>query len=157
MAKRILRVYADTSVFGGVFDEEFSDGSRTFFDQVRAGRFLLATSATVEEEIAAAPIHVRRLFETAPVAEVLEVTGAALDLRAAYLQAGIVPPKSRTDALHVALATIDGCSLVVSWNFAHIVHFEKIPLYNKVNALKGYGPIAIYSPLEVIDYENQDL
>lgn len=31
----IPRVYADTSVFGGVFDEEFCDTSRTFFEQVR--------------------------------------------------------------------------------------------------------------------------
>ena len=31
-----LRVYADTSVFGGVFDEEFEDASRAFFDQIRA-------------------------------------------------------------------------------------------------------------------------
>ena len=30
-----LRVYADTSVFGGAFDEEFEDASKMFFDQVR--------------------------------------------------------------------------------------------------------------------------
>ena len=29
-----IRVYADTSVFGGVFDEEFQVASRTFFEQV---------------------------------------------------------------------------------------------------------------------------
>jgi hypothetical protein len=29
-------VYADTSVFGGVFDEEFTTASRVFFDQVQA-------------------------------------------------------------------------------------------------------------------------
>jgi len=41
----------------------------------------------------------------------------------------------------------------VSWNFRHIVHFEKIPLYNAVNVLNGWGHIGIYSPLEVIEYE----
>jgi len=34
MAMRKLRVYADTSVFGGVFDDEFAEASRAFFDQV---------------------------------------------------------------------------------------------------------------------------
>lgn len=34
-----IRVYADTSVYGGVFDEEFSVPSRRFFDRVRQGRF----------------------------------------------------------------------------------------------------------------------
>lgn len=43
MATPRLRVYADTSVFGGCFDDEFAEASRTFFDQVKSGRFVLAT------------------------------------------------------------------------------------------------------------------
>jgi hypothetical protein len=58
------------------------------------------------------------------------------------------------DALHVAISTISGCDLIVSWNFKHIVHFDKIPKYNAVNVLNGYGRIGIYSPLEVIKYGN---
>ncbi|MDJ0509521.1 MAG: hypothetical protein QNJ64_09750 [Crocosphaera sp.] len=57
------------------------------------------------------------------------------------------------DALHVALASVSGCSMIVSWNFKHIVHFQKIPLYRAINAVKGYAQIDIYSPLEVINYE----
>lgn len=34
----ILRVYADTSVFGGVFDEGFEEASLAVFRQVREGR-----------------------------------------------------------------------------------------------------------------------
>ena len=41
-----------------------------------------------------------------------------------------------------------------SWNFRHIVNFQKIPRYNAVNTLNGYKEIAIYSPLEVIEYED---
>jgi hypothetical protein len=32
---RILRVYCDTSVFGGCFDEEFSEASLQLFDHFR--------------------------------------------------------------------------------------------------------------------------
>ena len=46
--------------------------------------------------------------------------------------------------------------MIVSWNFKHIVHYQKIPLYNAVNTLQGYGNIFIYSPLEVMGYEDQD-
>jgi hypothetical protein len=60
------------------------------------------------------------------------------------------------DALHVAVATASDCSLIVSWNFKHIVHFEKIPLYNAVNTLRGHAHIGIFSPLEVIQYEGED-
>jgi hypothetical protein len=43
--------------------------------------------------------------------------------------------------------------MIVSWNFKHIVNYQKIPLYNAVNILHGYGQIAIYSPLEVVGNE----
>jgi len=158
MKRPIPRVYADTSVFGGVFDEEFQEASRTLFQQVRDGRFSLVTSGAVRREIAEAPARVQAFFESVlPLVEVVEVTDAAVRLQAAYLRAGIVSLKWAVDTLHVALATTTGCSLIVSWNFAHIVHFDKIPLYNAVNALRGYAPLGIQSPLEVIGYEDQDL
>lgn len=55
------------------------------------------------------------------------------------------------DALHVALATISGCRLIVSWNFRHIVNYRKIPMYNGVNQARGYAPLFIHTPQEVVD------
>jgi predicted nucleic acid-binding protein len=155
---KAIRVYADTSVFGGLYDEEFQQPSQTFFAQVKSGQFGLVTSAVVQDEMIAAPAIVRRFFaEMLSYAEVADVTASALELRDAYLQANIVTPKYSGDALHVALATVAGCSLIVSWNFQHIVHFRKIPLYNAINTLQGYQPIAIYSPREVIHYEDEEV
>ena len=73
------------------------------------------------------------------------------------MDAHVLTPKWRADALNVALASVSACSLIISWNFTHIVHFQKIPLYNAINRLNGYPEIGIYSPLEVIVYEDQDL
>lgn len=55
--------------------------------------------------------------------------------------------------MRVAIATCNGCSINISWNFRYIVHYEKIPLYNAINKVNGYSEINIYSPLEVISYE----
>ena len=74
MALELPKIYADTSVYGGVFDDEFKRPSMDFFDAIRKR------------------------------------------------------------------------------NFKHIVHYNKIPLYNAVNTLKGYKEILIHSPLEVIEY-----
>lgn len=63
MIKHALRVYADTSVFGGIGDSEYEQASRTFFDQVRNARFELVTSAVVQNEIESAPDQVRELFD----------------------------------------------------------------------------------------------
>lgn len=151
-----VRVYADTSVFGGVFDEEFAEASKEFFQEVRDGRFALVTSAVVQAELEPAPEDVRMFFEDIlDAAEVAEVTTEALALKDAYLRAGIVGAKYTDDALHVALASVSGCRVIVSWNFRHIVHFEKIPKYNAVNVLHGHAALGVYSPTEVIRYEDQ--
>ena len=150
MDVRPVRVYADTSIFGGVFDDEFAGGSSRFLDAVREGRLQLVVSKTVTDELIEAPTPVRALFdELLPQAEVIEVPDAAIALQAEYLRHGIVTARWAADALHVAAATVAGCAMIVSWNFTHIVNFRRIPLYNAVNRLNGYGEIAIYSPLEV--------
>jgi hypothetical protein len=149
------RVYADTSVFGGVFDDEFARGSEALFASVRAGKAYLVTSAVVEDELVAAPECVRNYFRRMlPWMQRAPLTEHALSLRKAYLDAGIVTRKSMADALHVAVATTNLCSVLVSWNCRHIVHFQKIPLYNAVNRQHGFAEIAIHTPLEVVDVED---
>jgi len=122
---RIPRVYADTSVFGGVFDEEFQVPSTRFFDQVRSGRFVLVTSTLVREEIQTAPAHVQGFFdEVTDTAELIVMSDGAVRLQTAYVNAGVVTERSTADALHVALASVAGCGLIVSWNFRHIVNYR---------------------------------
>jgi len=151
-------VYTDTSVFGGVFDDEFEEPSRAFFGQVRAGRFSLLVSDVSRREIVFAPARVRDFFdEWLAFMRLVPVDGHVLALRDAYVAAGIVSAKWAEDAAHVAAATVAQADLIVSWNFRHIVHFDKIRLYNAVNALRGYRQLEIHSPQEVIDYEDEDL
>nr|VFJ61564.1 MAG: Predicted nucleic acid-binding protein, contains PIN domain [Candidatus Kentron sp. DK] len=150
-----MKVYVDTSVFGGVFDEEFAEDSRKFFEDLKAGKFDLVISALVEEEVKSAPQQVRAHFnQFSSSAEIAGIGPEVLDLRDAYLAAGIVTRKSMDDAAHVALATVSGCAIIVSWNFKHIVHFQKIPKYNAVNILNGYHSIDIYPPSSVISYDD---
>jgi predicted nucleic acid-binding protein len=154
MTKRQIRVYADTSVYGGVFDEEFAEASQAFFDLIRNGYYTLCVSEVVHQELLVAPEKVNELFqEFLPTAQLLDIGPDALELQQAYIVEGILTEKWYDDALHVALATVAECDIIVSWNFKHIVNFRKIPLFNAVNVLKGYRQIAIHSPLEVINYE----
>lgn len=113
------------------------------------------TSAVVEAEIELAPERIQMFFaKYAELAEIAAPTEAVIELQSNYINSGVVTEKSFDDALHVAIATVSKCDLIVSWNFKHIVHFDKIPKYNAVNVLNGYNNIGIYSPLEVIQYGN---
>ena len=150
-----IKVYADTSVFGGVFDDEFSIASQKFFELIHNHTFELVVSVAVEREILSAPEHIRILYdELLPLTRKINITEKAVELQEAYLKEKILTNKWEDDALHIALATIEKCKMIVSWNFKHIVNYKKIPLYNAVNILKGYEKIEIYSPLEIINNED---
>jgi len=112
----------------------------------------------VADELSKAPQPVRGLFDTLlPNMELVRLDSDARALQSACLSSGIVGPKSSDDALHVALATTGEADLIVSWNFRHIVHFEKVPRYNAVNRLNGWRELAIHTPREVIAYEDEDI
>jgi hypothetical protein len=147
-----IRVYADTSVFGGCFDVEFAEPSRRFFDEVRQGRIRLVFSDTTALELTKAPEEVRRVLIDLPpsVIERVFVNAEVERLRDAYLAHGVVGSASQRDAEHIAAATIAEVDMIVSWNFKHIVHYDKISGYQGVNMLEGYDAIRIYSPLEVV-------
>ena len=151
MTKRPMRVYADTSVFGGARDREFRGLSEPFFARARVGAVELVVSSVVLDELEGAPEDVRSFFEEmSPFIQRVDIGDDAYGLRQAYLRAQVVGPKWEVDALHVAVATVSGCRAIVSWNFKHIVNFKRIPLYNGVNQTEGYGPIAIHTPPEVV-------
>src|SRR5712692_10452909 len=124
---RSLRIYADTSVFGGCFDDEFTADNLRFFEEVRQGQFVVVVSDVTLDELQLAPEEVRRVLADLPPDQVQIVTTSSEsdELRDAYLDAGVVGPASSNDAAHIAVATVVGVDLVVSWNFKHIVHFER--------------------------------
>ncbi|MBF0208274.1 MAG: type II toxin-antitoxin system VapC family toxin [Oligoflexia bacterium] len=153
--ERKLRIFVDTSVFGGCFDDEFRTASERFFEQVKNGLFTVVVSDTVIKELEKSPEEVKKLFASIPevALEVVSITAEIENLRDAYLANKIVTEKYFDDAEHIAAATISKTDIIISWNFKHIVNFNRIKKYNGVNLLQGYGELAIHSPSEVIENE----
>ncbi len=154
MSTRPLRIYIDTSVIGGCFDDEFALWSNGLMKDIRLGHMHAVVSELVGIEIAPAPQKVRNKYEELldDGAEVLMVDDRVLDLMLAYKRHKILPEKFENDMTHIALATVNQVNILVSWNFKHIVHFDKIRQFNVVNEKKGYKAIAIHSPREVTNY-----
>lgn len=117
----------------------------------------MVISATVIAEIAEAPPHVKAFYDEllTDYLTIVPIVPAARALQQAYIDAHIVTREYADDALHVAVATISDCAMIVSWNFKHIVNFRKVPLYNAVNVQQGYRPLTIHSPMEVVEYDEE--
>ena len=149
-----IRIYVDTSVIGGCCDPEFEIWSRGILSDFQAGFFSLLLSVLTDAEIQEAPDEIKDVYrEFRECAnEIVELTSEAIELADAYLNHNILTLNYRDDARHIAIATVAGADLLVSWNFKHIVHFEKIQMFNAVNIEMGYKQVLIYSPREVTKY-----
>jgi hypothetical protein len=149
-----LRVYLDTSVLGGCCEPEFAPWSTGLMADFRVGTFVPVLSDLLGTEVRRAPEPVRgihaELLGLAP--GVVPVSDEALDLLALYEERSVLGSKYRADMLHIALATIADADVLVSWNFRHIVRFDKIRLFNAANLELGYKQLAIHSPREVTTY-----
>ena len=157
---KVQRVYIDTSVIGGCHDEEFAPWSTGLMKDFRLGNLSPVLSRMVAIEVADAPEMVRRTYAEmlAQAHEMLEITLEATELADRYQQHGILTPRFYDDGLHIALATIAEVDVLVSWNFRHIVHFDRIRLFNAVNMTQGFKTLQIYSPREVTSYgEEKDI
>lgn len=147
-----IRIYVDTSVLGGCLDDEFREDSLALLEMARRGDALLLISSHLADELVDAPEEVKVVFAALPeeCLERVNVSGEALELQEAYLAAGILAPTSADDALHVAIATVARADLIVSWNFRHIVHFDRIRRFNAINLFHGYPAVDIRSAKEVV-------
>jgi predicted nucleic acid-binding protein len=150
------RIYIDTSVFGGYFDDEFAEYTRPLFKRLKNNEFKLLFSSVTQDELNDAPSWVKDLVKGLKEewTEFLEVTNEATDLASEYITEGVVGQTSFADCLHIALATINRADYLISWNFKHIVNVDRIRGYNSINIKKGYRQLEIRSPREFIRYEN---
>jgi hypothetical protein len=150
------RVYIDTSVVGGCFDEEFAVWSLKLFDEFRAGSKTAVISDLTRRELEGAPKNIKDVLLSLPGDSVENVflSDEAEQLASHYLKNGVVGKKHVADAQHIAIASVEKVDVLVSWNFQQIVNLDRIHAFNAVNLMFGYSILEIRSPREII-YEKE--
>lgn len=84
----------------------------------------------------------------------IEIDDDVEALTQTYIKEKALGKASENDAYHIALASVNRLDCLVSWNFKHIVNFDKIKMFNSINIRLGYPVIDIRSPLEFLKNEN---
>ncbi len=123
--------------------------TREFWQQLPA--YDVYVSAMTIDEVSRHPDKVRRtdLLDLLRPFTVLPVTAEAEALADEYVGREVFPRRARADAVHVAVATVHGIGILVSWNFQHVVRLRTRQLLAAINPLLGYPVLQIVSPLEV--------
>jgi predicted nucleic acid-binding protein len=148
------RIYIDTSVVGGFFDEEFKDATQRLFKRLEDNEVKFVISDLLELELIQAPKRVNELLLKYPTDrfERIELTEEIMNLADSYIVEKVVGRTSLEDCRHIALATVNRVDVLASWNFKHIVNLDRIKGYNSVNLSLGYPPIEIRTPQELVSY-----
>jgi hypothetical protein len=150
------RIYIDTSIVGGYFDEEFREATIKLFERLDNKEIVFVVSDLLDLELLNAPLQVREHLQKYSFEkfERVELTEEAIILANAYISEKVVGLSSLEDCRHIAIATINKVDVLASWNFKHIVNLERIKGYNSVNLRHGYAMLEIRNPKDLINYDN---
>ncbi|MEO6720655.1 MAG: PIN domain-containing protein [Ferruginibacter sp.] len=150
------RIYIDNSVLGGYYDEEFEEATRKLFKRIENKDFDIYFSEVNETELILAPRRVREVKDKIPedCLHYVEIDDEAENLAQTYITEKALGKSSENDAYHIAIASVNRLDCLISWNFKHIVNFDKIKLFHSINIRSGYPTIDIRSPLEFLKDEN---
>jgi predicted nucleic acid-binding protein len=148
-------IYIDTSVIGGYFDEEFEEATKQLFDRIENNEFEVYYSDINEAELLLAPQRVKDIVDRIPdnCIKNIKMDENVEDLAVTYIKEKAIGKASENDAYHIAIASVYRLDCLISWNFKHIVNFDKIKLFNSINLRLGYPIIDIRSPLEFLKNE----
>ena len=154
----VSRIYIDTSIVGGYFDDVFSADTKALFKRMENKEFIFIISSVLKQELRQAPEPVRKLLALYKKScfEYVELTEEAIKLADRYVAEKVVGKTSIDDCRHIAIATLNKADVLVSWNFRHIVNLDRIKGYNGVNLKCGYSVIEIRSPKELLKYGDKE-
>ena len=110
---RVLKIYLETTLFNFYFDVDRGfahTDTIKLFKEIAAGKYEAFTSTYVTDELENAS-EAKRDKMMGLLAEyditVLAPNNEAVKMADIYVEEGIIPPKYRTDGLHIAIATVN--------------------------------------------------
>ena len=144
-------IYLDTTVISALFDVRAPERqilTKRFWSRI--DDYNVFVSELVIDEINGASQPLRdSMMENVADFTLLPITEEAQRLAELYIKNGIFPEKYSDDALHTALASTHQISVLLSWNFTHLVKMKTRRMVALVNTLNDYNPVEIITPPEL--------
>ena len=111
-----LRLYFDTSVFGGIYDIEFREETQLLFEMVKNGEIICVYSDLCEFELDKAPEKVKEHFLNLykSQTEYVEITEEINELAEEYIKEKVVGETSIDDCRHIACTTLNKVDYLIS-------------------------------------------
>lgn len=147
-----LKLYLDTSVLSACGDDRAPERmayTKEFWSTI--DRYDAVISSLVREEIERTADADRKSSMLGLLAQTREVVAEeeAISLAEKYVEFGLFSPAMYSDALHLAVAVVERCDILVSWNFRHLVNRRTRARVHEINTKLGFPMIEILAPSEL--------
>lgn len=143
---RKTTIYLDTSIPNALIrePEERKETTSRLFSQVFANYEVFVSELVLAEIKATPDTGLRnRLIESVSKFQVLPISLNAEALSQEYLKYLKIP---EADALHIAIASVEGMNYLVTWNMRHIARERTRRIVDNTNFLLGFPRIYIVTP-----------
>jgi predicted nucleic acid-binding protein len=127
--------------------------TREWWEDRRQDFKVVASQLVVQESGKGDMPAAQRRLEILKSVKLLEITPEATTLARSLIANGVIPETSILDALHVAVAVINGCKYLATWNYRHLASAGVRARIEAFCRAKGYEPTIICTPEELLENE----
>jgi hypothetical protein len=156
-------IYIETTIPSYYFNSRpdaeskiLSQWTREWWDKWR-NEYQVVSSFAVIEELRRGnhPFQAEKLamIESLPL---LEITPRETDIADTYIAHKAMPADPRGDALHLALASVAKCDILLSWNCRHIVNPRKAEHIETLNTQMHLHIPRLCTPFELLKMERKN-
>ena len=127
------------------------EATRSWWEIARPRYDLFISDIVAQEASGGDPEAAKRRVTVIEGLPELDVSEEAELLAARLLADAAIPEKAKTDALHIAVATVHGIDYLLTWNCKHIANAAMRPKIEAICRAFGYEPPIICTPLELME------
>ncbi len=151
------KVYLETSIFSFYYDQRTAPSVRVRREWTRQWwascleDYDAVTSAAVLTELENGTFpHRRQALNLALKLPAISVGENVTDIVTVYIEHHVMPRNPTGDALHLALASLEKCDYLVTWNCEHLANANKFGHIRQVNTMLGLHVPLLITPLELM-------
>jgi predicted nucleic acid-binding protein len=124
--------------------------TRDWWENRRHNFTLFVSAIVIEEAIRGDTAYATARMNIIEQLRLADVTPASRALAARLLREAALPRKANADALHIAIAAVNGIDHLLAWNCTHLANAFILPRVNGICRNAGFEPPYVSTPEELM-------
>jgi len=156
----VKKVYIETTVFSFYYDVRRSpevvamrNWTRQWWKKCRPGYDVVTSTAVLAELERGHLAHRKRALRMAQALPAIAGNRETEEIVRFYVEHKVMPRDPLGDALHLALASIESCDYLLTWNCQHLANASKFGHIRRVNTILGLHVPFLVTPMELKEEE----